>query len=41
MLLLLERTIYRFYTTYRALRDRRSTGKRSTSKLLLIPLEMW
>lgn len=41
MLLLLESTIYRFYTIYRAERDRRSTGKRSTSKLLLIPLEMW
>lgn len=40
MLLLLENTIYRFYTIYRAERDRRSTSKRSTSKLALISLEI-
>lgn len=28
---------YRFYTIYRAERDRKSTSKRSTSKLALIP----
>lgn len=39
--LLSEYTTYRFYTIYRAERDGRSTGKRPTSKLALIPLEMW
>lgn len=38
--LLWEYTTYRFYTIDRSERDR-STGKRPTSKLALIPLEMW
>lgn len=41
LFMLLENTTYRFYTIYRAERDRKSTSKRSTSKLALLPLEMW